>query len=186
MSIARECFMVDPEYRAFLLTGRQVGTVCELGAKGFGKTKAAFEKHGWDHVSIDLNGLGGALPLDLTQPIDVKAIGGPFDVVTNFGTSEHVEGQLPCWRNIFELCRVGGHIVCCTPAPAKWPNHGKYYPSVEWYHQLGVLNEMGILSILPTGRLNAAVFRKLANGVFRMPDDQFMYISEGGKVGAYA
>ena len=177
--------MIDPEYRAFLLTGVTNGSVCELGCKGYGRTKTAFTKHGWSHTSIDLNGLGGALPLDLTSSLDVRGIGGPFDVVTNFGTSEHVEGQLACWRNIFNLCKVDGHIVCCTPW--NWPQHGKYYPSDEWYRQLGERNDMGIKAITPVvgGKLIAAVFRKLVHGVFHMPDDELMKVQESKKVGSY-
>ena len=185
MTIGPDCFMIDPEYRAFQLTGVTSGTVCELGCKGFGRTKAAFERHGWRHTSIDLNGLGGALALDLTVPIDVKSIEGPFDVVTNFGTSEHVEGQLECWRNIYRLCKTGGYIVCCTPW--NWPKHGKYYPSDEWYRQFGELNDMGIKSILPVlgGKLIAATFKKMVNGVFRMPSMDLMKVQESKKTGAY-
>jgi hypothetical protein len=184
-SVTPDCFIIDPEYRAFLLTEQPVGSVCELGCKGFGKTKTAFESLGWRHTSIDLNGLGGALPIDLTKPIDVRGIGGPFDVVTNFGTSEHVEGQYECWKNIFSLCRVGGHIVCCVPWI--WPKHGKYYPSIEWYLQLGERNDMKVISAHPVqgGRLNVAVFKKLANASFRMPEDSLMKVQESTKVGAY-
>jgi SAM-dependent methyltransferase len=186
VTIDTDCFMIEPEYRAFMLTGLTEGKVCELGCKGYGRTKDSFTRRGWSHTSIDLNGLGGALPLDLTDPIDIKGIGGPFDVVTNFGTSEHVEGQEACWRNIFRLCKAGGYIVCCVPW--NWPKHGKYYPSVEWYRQFGDLNDMQTLSITyeAGGKLIASVFKKLVNGVFKMPDMALMKVQDSNKVGAYA
>src|ERR1041384_5416258 len=90
-----------PQWDLFLpLDG--VTSMLELGNKVTGAGlvyKSVFEAMGIRHVSVDWNGKDGALPLDLRQPLNL----GRFDMVTNFGTSEHVEdNQKAVWRNIIE------------------------------------------------------------------------------------
>jgi hypothetical protein len=118
-------------------------SMLELGNKRKGDFvfKAFFEGRGFRHVSVDTNGLDGAIPLDLRQPLNL----GTFDMVTNFGTSEHVsekdyEGQVQCWRNIMEAMHVGSVLVSVTPMPGSHPNHGTWYPHKEFYRNLAALN----------------------------------------------
>jgi len=42
------------------------------------------------HHSIDWNGLDGAIPLDMTQPMPIKRFVNAFDIVTDFGCMEHI------------------------------------------------------------------------------------------------
>lgn len=97
----------------------KVKTMIELGNK---KTnfvwKHYFENMGISHTSIDLNGQDGALKLDLTKPIDIP----PADVVTNFGTSEHVLDQKACFLNIHNLSKKW--IVHQVPLVGNWKTHG--------------------------------------------------------------
>lgn len=121
-----------------LLEDIPVGSMCELGAKGLGTYKTYFESCGWRHVSIDLNGEGGAVKRDLQELIALDDINGPFDVVTNFGTTEHVDDQHPCWNNVHAFVRLGGFLISCTPLD--WPKHGRWYPTEAWYRQFCELN----------------------------------------------
>ena len=122
-------------------------SMLELGNKvkaGF-VFKKFFEGRGFHHVSVDTNGLDGALPLDLRKPLNL----GTFDMVTNFGTSEHVsedayEGQVQCWRNIVEAMHVGSVLVCVTPMPGTNPRHGVWYPHKEFYRNLAGLNGLEV------------------------------------------
>ena len=176
-----------PPHEWDLIKDLPTGSMCELGAKQAEKYKRHFEYLGWNHVSIDLNGTGGALPLDLQQPIDVAAIGGPFDVVTNFGTSEHVNEQEPCWRNIHALLRTGGTLVSCTPLD--WPKHGRWYPSEEWYRQFLDLNgyELSDLWFVT----DACGYKTICVRARKALDLPFIFPSlpifemTGGKTGAY-
>lgn len=107
--------------------------------------KPYFESLGIRHVSIDINGNNGALPLDLTKPLNL----GKFSMVTNIGTSEHVSednfaGQVECWRNIVEAMDVGSVLICDTPAPGTWRVHGTWYPTQEFYAELARLNGMDV------------------------------------------
>lgn len=80
--------------------------------------KHEFEKMGISHTSIDWNGKDGALPLDLTKPIYIEQA----DVVTNFGTSEHVLDQEMCFENIHNLSKIW--MVHQVPYVGNWENHG--------------------------------------------------------------
>ena len=69
-------------------------TICELGNqhagwKLHGPVKAILEWLGAKHISLDLNGLDGALKYDLSKPLPGSHL-GDFDLVTNAGTTEHV------------------------------------------------------------------------------------------------
>jgi hypothetical protein len=118
-------------------------SMLELGDKldGGRVYKPYFESLGFRHVSVDMNGNNGALPLDLTKPLNL----GTFDMVTNIGTSEHVsegdyKGQIECWRNIVGAMHVGSVLVCDTPAPGGWREHGTWYPTPEFHRELAKLN----------------------------------------------
>jgi len=115
-----------------------VQTMLELGNKRNpdGVWKAACQSLGIAHTSVDWNGLDGALKLDLRKPLNL----GRFDMVTNFGTSEHVSEQEPCWRNMHEAVRVGGWLLGLTPYPGDWSWHGEWYPTREFYESFAALN----------------------------------------------
>ena len=73
--------------------------------------KKYFESLGMHHTSVDLNGLDGAIALNLSKPIINPNWVNHFDVVTNFGTTEHVEpyeAQYACFRNIHNFMAVNG------------------------------------------------------------------------------
>lgn len=133
------------------LVGR---TMLELGGKqDNGRVyKPYFESKGFTHTSVDINGEFGALPLDLTKPLNL----GTFDMVCNIGTTEHVsednwDGQVACWRNILEAMHVGSVLICDTPAPGGWKEHGTWYPNPSFYADLAKLNGLVVerLGVFP-------------------------------------
>ena len=122
-------------------------TMLELGNKQTRGVsyKSVLTNLGIDHTSVDWNGLDGALSLDLREPLDL----GQFDMVTNFGTTEHVSEQRPVWENVHNACKVGGISCGATPLPGDWPGHGMHYPTMEFYEEFARLNgyEITILEI---------------------------------------
>jgi hypothetical protein len=120
--------------------------MCELGnqkirvsAAQITKAKTGkeyFSSLGYDHTSIDRNGLDGALPLDLCEPIDTPELIGQFDVLTNSGTSEHVEDQYECFKNIHSLVRQNGIFIHLNPKTGSWRRHGLYYYTFDFHRRL--------------------------------------------------
>jgi hypothetical protein len=102
--------------------------------------KAFFAARGVRHTSVDLNGELGAVPLDLSQIVDEPDWTGAFDVVTDFGTSEHIGPGLPtlyaCRANCHNWCRAGGVMLFVNPKTGNWPGHGYHYFTVKHYEAL--------------------------------------------------
>lgn len=153
------------------------GSMLELGnkANARGTYKAAFERLGIRHVSVDLNGKDGALRLDLNSPLGL----GRFDTVTNFGTSEHVLDQHACWENI--IGATGRLLVCTTPAPGGWKApHGKWYPTPRFYVELARLNgfrldRLYIDGVSPEKLLVCARMERIADVPFVMPSMELIH-----------
>jgi hypothetical protein len=152
-------------------------SMLELGNKKNGDLvyKTFFRAIGFKHTSIDMNGLDGALKMDLREPLNL----GTFDMVTNIGTSEHVsendfEGQIACWKNIVDACGEGTVLICGTPAPGAWRHHGTWYPYPVFYEEIALLNGFEIEKIyeIRQGTNRAAVMARLVRkdlSPFAMP-----------------
>ena len=60
---------------------------------------------------------------------------GLYDAVLDFGCLEHVFDFATAWRNVVDLCRVGGHILHALPAN-NLSGHGFYQFSPELFFSL--------------------------------------------------
>jgi hypothetical protein len=118
-------------------------SMCELGNQWMfldpvegvpyrSSAKPFFQSLGVTHVSLDKNGKDGAISVDLGKVYGTStgAPIGVFDVVTDFGTAEHVDDFATCLINIHNLCRVGGVMLHSLPHTGHWPGHGKHYIEV--------------------------------------------------------
>jgi hypothetical protein len=111
--------------------------------------KEYYEDRGFLHYSIDMNGEDGSLPLDLSRPLPTDAELGRFDVITNAGTTEHVEplsGQYECFKTIHDLCAPGGLMIHVVPgvedlrSRGYWRYHCNNYYSSEFFRELARAN----------------------------------------------
>ena len=149
-----------------------VHTILELGNK---TTKRGIPYRDWyidqgcEYTSIDWNGKDGALPLDLQEPIEL----GPFDLVTNFGTTEHVEDQKACWENVHRFVKVGGVFVNHTPEPTHMEHHGFWHPTVTWFIEFAQLNgyRVNYTKNTPKHYVHAKL-TKIADLPFRFPEEK--------------
>lgn len=117
--------------------------------------KEYFEKRGVVHTSFDLNGLHGALKVNLARPIENPAWQGHFDIVTNSGTSQHVEptkAQYVCFMNMHKLLQVGGVAVHLVPdilelkTKGSWKTLCNNYYSREFFEMLAEENGYSLIS----------------------------------------
>jgi SAM-dependent methyltransferase len=120
--------------------------VCELGAQNLYNqpllpapyANEFYEPLGIDYTCIDLSNENGALNFNLSRPIP-EIWYNKFDLVTNFGTSEHVSDLYECFKNIHNLCKKGGIVICENPKQGNWPGHGFHYLTEEFYSHLALL-----------------------------------------------
>ncbi len=88
---------------------------------------------GLSYASIDIDGSPGSIPLDLNYDEVPTEFIGKYDVVTNFGTTEHVANQLQSFKIAHDLATPGGLMLHVLPTSGDL-NHGlvSYNPKFFW------------------------------------------------------
>jgi hypothetical protein len=129
--------------------------------------KEYFSGLGVNHISIDINGKDGAIPLDLTIVVDeMMALNSNLfsmsedghlqlcDILTNCGTVEHVKNQYVCFKNIHNFDKLDGFFFHMAPPIGKWLGHCNYYYTEEFFNELALSNNYEILEnkIIPYHR----------------------------------
>ena len=135
-----------------------VKSVLELGAQNFYHNTPTVKygcyadqyyksKGVTQYTCIDVNAENGALDLDLSVPHSL----GKFDLVTDFGTSEHInrydnpEALYNCWTTKFNA--TNSVIVSSNPASGHWPGHGAYYYTLMFYQALASCTNLQIIKL---------------------------------------
>jgi hypothetical protein len=111
---------------------------CELGNQRINDNEIAkrfYQSLGVEHISIDLNGEDEALPIDLDKPMPFILL-NQFDVITNYGTIEHVNNQYQVFTNVHDMCKKGGLVNHIFPPRGHWPGHCRYYYSEDFVRGL--------------------------------------------------
>ncbi len=95
--------MIIPDEVIRLMEPFDFSSMYELGNKNTYGTpyREYYKEKNIIYMSIDLNGRDGAVPLDLTTPLNLP----PYDMVTNIGVTEHVTDQKAVFRNIHNLSK---------------------------------------------------------------------------------
>ena len=70
---------------------------------------------GLSYASIDIDGSPGSIPLDLNYDEVPTEFIGKYDVVTNFGTTEHVANQLQSFKIVHDLATSGALMLHVLP-----------------------------------------------------------------------
>lgn len=128
--------------------GNQAMRIDVKKAYGFktGKSKVYFLNLRCNHHSIDWNGLDGAIPLDMTKPIPILRFLNAFDIITNFGCTEHYGGNhWQAWKNIHDMGRVGCTYIHTVPLWGSHPGHGYYHYTLEFFEKLCKSNEYEVI-----------------------------------------
>jgi SAM-dependent methyltransferase len=94
------------------------------------------------YTSIDLDDPIAVHRLDLNQPIPESM--GQFDVVTNFGTAEHVFNIGQVFASIHDLLNEGGVSLHVCPSFA-FVNHGLYNVNPNLYIEMARQNDYEVV-----------------------------------------
>lgn len=84
--------------------------------------------------TLDLHESGGIEIFDLSEIHTEK---DTAEVITNFGTSEHVEpeiGQYNCWLNLHNMLKMNGYILHTVPPKGDWLDHCRYFHTEEFFY----------------------------------------------------
>lgn len=82
-----------------------------------------FEAAGMHYESFDIAAGYRTTVLDLNHAVLPQGLQRKFDLVMNFGTTEHILNQLNCFKVIHDATKVGGHIYHSLPAVG-YVDHG--------------------------------------------------------------
>ena len=142
--------------------------------------KSVFEGMGFKHVSFDLNGEDGSIPIDLSKVIEDKKHYSAYDIVTNSGTTEHVDpftSQHECFMNIHLCAKPGALIVNMVPGDGyrikSRGRHCQTYYTVKFFDDLAAANDYKILYLKENGTMVFASFIKEGDNEFCKDRDAF-------------
>jgi hypothetical protein len=152
-----------------MMAGGKVGTPAEAFYRRLGCGR---------YMSLDANGQATHLH-DLNTPIHLFKHHAKrdeileFDLVTDFGTGEHIFDQAQVWRTLHDLTKPGGYIAFDRPATG-YDQHCFYLVNECLYHDLAAANGYTVVRFdrgrMPRGVLIRGVFRKPASGrAFQIP-----------------
>jgi len=150
-------------------------SVCELGDQGMcGGEGKRLAKDWYErdlgcgrYVSIDGNGRA-TVTADLNLPIVLE----PFDLVTDFGTGEHIFDQAQVWRTMHGLTKPGGYIAFDRPSSG-YAKHCYYVTNDALYRDIAEANAYEVLWLeqapTPRGTLIRGVYRRMTAAAFHVP-----------------
>lgn len=121
------------------------------------------------YLSIDGNGRG-TMTWDLNRPLPDTI--GTYDLVTDFGTGEHVFDQAQVWRTLHNLCTMGGFIVWDRPTQG-YPSHGYYCTDPCLFDDLAAANHYRVrlreTRKMPRGLLSRGIWQRVTAAPFVVP-----------------
>jgi len=115
-----------------------------------------FEKAGMSYLSIDIADGYNTLILDLNRASLPEHLLGKFDLVLNFGTTEHILNQFNCFEVIHDATRLGGYIHHSLPAVG-YADHGYITYTGRCFFDIAGYNEYEIADFWfegPAGKCN--------------------------------
>jgi hypothetical protein len=108
-------------------------------------------KAGHNYLSFDIFKGYKTQFFDLNQDILPKELINNFDIIFNFGTSEHVIGQYNCFKVIHEATKIGGIIYHDLPFTG-YLDHGYFNYNPRFFYDLALANEYQILNTYSASR----------------------------------
>lgn len=103
-----------------------------------------FEKAGIRYHAIDIAEGYGTTILDLNHEPAPPQFVGAFDLVLNFGTTEHLLNQYNAFKVIHDSTKTGGYIVHSLPCVG-YSNHGYFTYTPRCMFDLAGYNEYEVL-----------------------------------------
>jgi len=108
-------------------------------------SKILWERLGFNNIAfIDPDGVHNAMKYDFNFDIQIEyKYKKTFDVVTNFGTAEHIFNQYLVFKNIHNLCNKNGLMIHSLPIQGAL-EHGLYNYQPNFFISLAKINNYHI------------------------------------------
>jgi hypothetical protein len=116
--------------------------IARIANRGFAST--LFKACGFEYRALDIFDGEGVLLFDLNLHTIPPELEGRFDLVTNFGTTEHVINQYLSMKTMHELTKPGGVIYHDLPMGG-YHNHGYFSYNPMLFEHLAQANDYKVL-----------------------------------------
>ena len=103
-----------------------------------------YEKAGFKYDAIDIADGYRTTILDLNHQSAPKSFVGAFDLVINYGTTEHLLNQYNAFKVLHDCTKVGGYIVHSLPCTG-YSNHGYITYTPRCMFDLAGYNEYEVI-----------------------------------------
>jgi hypothetical protein len=110
-----------------------------------GAARDFYRRLGWQYRCIDTDGRHDAVTMDLNFDPAPNSEKATYDLVTNFGTTEHLINQVNAFTVLHDLARPGGLIIHILPCIAV--EHGFFTYQPNFFYALARANSYDTLGI---------------------------------------
>lgn len=165
-------------------------TILELGDQvmdigqetQFLRSDEYYRRHGLKIKTIDIHGKNRAISIDLGKESDFQF---QADLLTDFGTVEHVNGLYNALKNCHNWTKVGGLMIHVNPKTGTYAGHGVSFFTMEFWEKLSLAMGYHLVEVSeksPYSDENPdievyAVLQKI-NHIEFMQENEFDYICE--------
>jgi hypothetical protein len=120
------------------------GTPDHLLAASAPRAGPFYRSLGFDYSCIDIDNDPGSIALDLNCDAVPDSLTAKFNLITNFGTTEHVVNQLNAFKIIHDLAATGAIMLHELPAFGQ-TNHGFFGYQPKFFDRLARSNGYAVL-----------------------------------------
>ena len=128
------------------LAKQLIKKICNVHHDGVLKAKSFYKAIGFEeYACVDADGNNDSLLFDLNLIIkDEYNFNKKFDLVTNFGTSEHLINQKNFFENVHNLTNQNGYILHMLPFEG-YINHGYFNYQPAFFYDMATANNYEIV-----------------------------------------
>lgn len=175
--------MSNEEFLKYVFTTFEKPNISLSGYQSGMLVKKFYDDLGFDYVAIDLdtyNGSDFVLNYDLNEAQCPPEQKNKYDLVTNYGTTEHLINQTNAFKMIHDLCKVNGVMI--NTVPSYDIGHGFFNYTSMFFKSLAKDNNYDIISmntqnVYEGGNLKSIylflVMRKTSDADFVQPAEVF-------------
>lgn len=170
MGVSNSLYIKYPEakekYFTHEMTFLEIGDQDIIFGENSGRKMRDIEKsfyQKWE--TIDLHERKGVTIRDLSVEKEESYL---WDIVSNFGTSEHVEpedGHYICWKNIHKWTKLGGYSIHEIPEVLSWKNHCRFYYDLNFFISFGSIGyeiiDLSLINYKGNGNLVFCLMKKI-------------------------
>ena len=95
-----------------------------------------------DYKCIDMDGENNAIVHDLNKPFGDKSLFNKFDIVTDFGSCEHVFNVAECYKTMHNLTKPGGYMII---AQATLKGNGYFKFDQSFFEGMAAANNYNVV-----------------------------------------